>query len=133
MEFSRAIWTGASVGTAIATALFAYAAMPKKSTSALPALPQQYDVPPAETATNIAAVQTAPAFTAETTALPQTGYLLKLSGNTLSVYQEGVRTPLESYELPAGALPDYDRILLEYGFKVPDENELRHLLEDYLS
>lgn len=135
MEFSRAIWTGASVCTALITALAAYSAMPKKTRQKIPDLPQQqYDLPqPAETAAEYTGVQTVPMPAEEAAVLPQTGYLLKLAGNQLSVYQEGERAPLETYELPAGALPDYDRILLEYGFKVPNEKELRHLLEDYLS
>ena len=43
------------------------------------------------------------------------------------------RTPAAEYELPAGWLPDYDRILLEYGMRVGSEDELRRLIEDYLS
>ena len=80
-----------------------------------------------------AAAQTSPQPEAETAPLPAPGWLLKIDGDTLSVYREGDRTPPETYELPAGALPDYDRILLEYGLKVPNESEMRALLEDYLS
>lgn len=60
-------------------------------------------------------------------------YVLKLDGDTLSIYREGAKEPEASYELPAGWLPDYDRILLEYGMKVEDETELRQLIEDYIS
>lgn len=65
--------------------------------------------------------------------LPQQRYLLKLRGNTLSVYAEGQADPAAVYELPAGWLPDYDRIVLEYGLRAEDESELRRLLEDYVS
>ncbi len=65
--------------------------------------------------------------------LPETGYLLKLNGNTLYVYPEGSREPSAAYDLPADWLPDYDRILLEYGFRVSGQAELRELLEDYIS
>ena len=64
---------------------------------------------------------------------PAGAYLLRLKDNTLSVYREGSREPAVEYELPAGWLPDYDRILLEYGIRVQNETELRGLLEDYIS
>ena len=66
-------------------------------------------------------------------ALPDTGYVLKLDGDTLYVYEEGVKKPVAEYDLPAGWLPDYDRILLEYGFRAANKDELRQLLEDYVS
>ena len=66
-------------------------------------------------------------------ALPEQGYVLKLDGDTLSIYKEGEQEAEATYELPAGWLPDYDRILLEYGMKVGSEDELRELIEDYLS
>ena len=65
--------------------------------------------------------------------LPEQGYLIKLNADTLYVYPEGSREPSAAYELPAEWLPDYDRILLEYGFRVSDSTELRELLEDYIS
>ena len=65
--------------------------------------------------------------------LPEQGYLIKLDADTLYVYPEGSREPSAAYELPAEWLPDYDRILLEYGFRVSDSAELRELLEDYIS
>lgn len=64
---------------------------------------------------------------------PDTAYLLKLDGDMLCIYAEGSRTPAAEYELPAGWLPDYDRILLEYGLRVNNAKELRQLLEDYIS
>lgn len=60
-------------------------------------------------------------------------YLLKLRGNTLSVYQDGSQDPAAVYELHAKQMPDYDRILLEYGMSVENESDLRRLLEDYVS
>ncbi len=61
------------------------------------------------------------------------GYVLRLSGNTLYVFAEGTMEPLESYTLESGWLPDYDRILLEYGMHVPSKADLHALLEDYTS
>ena len=69
----------------------------------------------------------------DTADLPDTGYLLKLRDDTLRIYEEGVRKPIAEYELPAGWLPDYDRILLEYGIRVQGADELRQLIEDYVS
>ena len=63
--------------------------------------------------------------------LPQR-WLLKLRGDTLYVYPEGSREAEASYAVPAG-LPDYDRILLEYGMPAGSEEELRRLIEDYVS
>lgn len=65
--------------------------------------------------------------------LPENGFLLRLDADTLYVYQEGSREPAAAYDLPAEWLPEYDRVLLEYGFRVSDEAELRELLEDYIS
>ena len=65
--------------------------------------------------------------------LPEGAYLVKLSGNILSVFPEGSREPSAQYELPAGWLPDYDRILLEYGIRADSAYELRGLLEDYVT
>lgn len=67
-----------------------------------------------------------------TPAEPATTYLLSLRGDVLSVYASGQKEPIERYTVPAG-LPDYDRILLEYGMEVPTEAELRQIMEDYLS
>ena len=130
METARWMWTGVSVGTAVITGLIAYSVSAKPQKVTLPeiALPRaeaaETEAPPAR--------ETVPAADEP----PQTqasAYLLRLDENTLSVYQEGIRTPLETYDLPAGALPEYDRILLEYGIRVKNENELCRLLEDYLS
>lgn len=65
--------------------------------------------------------------------LPDAAYLVRLAGNTLSVYREGDREPSAQYDLPAGWLPDYDRILLEYGVRAENAGELRGLLEDYVT
>lgn len=69
---------------------------------------------------------------AETPDLPAQSWLLKLQEDTLYVYTEGSREAEAAYQVPAG-LPDYDRILLEYGMKVSSEADLRRLLEDYVS
>jgi len=63
---------------------------------------------------------------------PATTYLLSLNGDVLSVYASDQKEPIEQHTVPAG-LPDYDRILLEYGMQVGTEAELRALMEDYLS
>ena len=130
METARWMWTGVSVGTAVITGLIAYSVSAKPQQITLPeiALPR---AEAAETAPS-PAMQTVPS-PKEPPQAPDPAYLLRLDENTLSVYQDGVHTPLETYELPAGALPDYDRILLEYGIRVQTENELYRLLEDYLS
>lgn len=65
--------------------------------------------------------------------LPETAYLVKLEGDMLYVYAEGSREPDAVYTLPAEWLPDYDRTLLEYGFRVSDSTELREIIEDYIS
>lgn len=65
--------------------------------------------------------------------MPARAYLLKLANDVLGVYMEGDQLPFETYEMTADWLPDYDRVLLEYGLRVQSETELRILLEDYLS
>lgn len=63
---------------------------------------------------------------------PAVTYLLHLDGDELSVYASGQKEAVERHTVPAG-LPDYDRILLEYGMQIATEEELRQILEDYLS
>ena len=63
---------------------------------------------------------------------PAVTYLLHLEGDELSVYASGQKEAIERHTVPAG-LPDYDRILLEYGMQIATEEELRQILEDYLS
>ena len=63
---------------------------------------------------------------------PAVTYLLHLDGDELSVYASGQQEAIERHTVPAG-LPDYDRILLEYGMQIATEEELRQILEDYLS
>ena len=65
--------------------------------------------------------------------LPEKGYLVKLKEDTLFVFAEGSREPEAVYTLPAEWLPDYDRTLLEYGFRVSNKDELREIIEDYIS
>ncbi len=78
-----------------------------------------------------AAAAAEPAFTVPV--LPEGSYLLRLHDDRLCVYRDGSREAVAVYDLPHGWLPDYDRILLEYGMRVSDAGELRVLLEDYLS
>ncbi len=91
---------------------------------------------------NAKAAAKAPVLPAQTNAdtdislpanLPETAYLVKLEGDMLYVYAEGSREPDAVYALPADWLPDYDRTLLEYGFRVSDSAELREIIEDYIS
>ena len=72
------------------------------------------------------------ATTVSTVTLP-TAWLLKLEGDCLAVYAEGEPKPLETYDLSAAWLPDYDRILLEYGMRVDSESDLRRLIEENTS
>ena len=89
--------------------------------------------PPAQTAVTHGSAEDLADLAEIADKLPETGYLLKLHGDTLAVYEDGLREPIAEYDLPAGWLPDYDRILLEYGFRVSGKEELRELLEDYVS
>lgn len=88
---------------------------------------------------DLAALDAAPLYAPETEAplqaahTPDGPYLLKLTGETLAVYAVGDETPFACYQLMPAWLPDYDRILLEYGIEVEDTDALHRLLEDYLS
>ena len=121
----RWLWTGIAVMIAAATAIAATVLTVPTPLLPQPVLPMEY------AAAQAAETQAAPVTPPET--LPDTAYLLKLSGDRLSVYAEGDRTPTAEYDLPAGWLPDYDRILLEYGLRAGNAQELRRLLEDYVS
>ncbi len=64
---------------------------------------------------------------------PEGPYRIVLSGEKLLVFAAGIETPFEVYELSPAWLPDFDRLMLEYGIEVQDTAALRGLLEDYLS
>ena len=96
----------------------------------LPVLPE---TSAAEETVHAKAVQDAEALCAAAEEAAAPGYLIRLDGDLLRVYAEGSRTPAAEYELPAGWLPDYDRILLEYGIRVRDAAALRDIIEDYIS
>ena len=120
MEFvSKWLWTGlAAAAAGTATGMF----MVGKSAGEQPYLPEE-PVPAAEQ-TILAATE--PSH-------QETAYLLKLTGDTLRIYAGDEKDPCAEYELPAGWLPDYDRIVLEYGLRVGSAAELRSLIEDYIS
>ncbi|MBR3449175.1 MAG: hypothetical protein IKH27_15375 [Oscillospiraceae bacterium] len=125
MVRNTGIWTGIAALIAIATAVFAAVyTMPKEL---LPVLPQNAPEQHAHAVESPAELYEE----AEKAAAP--AYLVKLDGDMLRVFAEGSRTPAAEYELPADWLPDYDRILLEYGIRVRDTAELRQILEDYVS
>ena len=124
----RWLWTCIAAMIAAATAIAAAVLTVPKPLLPLhtqPVLPMEY------AAAQAAETQSAPVSAPES--LPDTAYLLKLNGDRLSVFAEGGRTPVAEYDLPAGWLPDYDRILLEYGLRAGNAQELRRLLEDYVS
>ena len=121
----RAIWAGTAAIIAAVTALIA-------GLRSLPPLVTPIE-PPVQihAAADPAALHEAVDDTVREA--PDEAYLLRLDGDVLRIYREGSRTPEAEYELPAGWLPDYDRILLEYGMRVSNAQELRQVLEDYIS
>lgn len=129
MTGSRWIWSGIAAVIAVATAVaVGIRCMPE------PILPLKQNTEiSADEPMHVQAAESPDDLLSAAEALPENGYLLKLDGDILQVYAEGSRTPAAEYELPAGWLPDYDRILLEYGMRVGSEDELRRLIEDYLS
>lgn len=129
MIATRWIWTGIAVAAA---AVAAGAALLTRSDTAQISLPEV-------TAPEISAVDAADAplqVNAAEDALPQlpdTAFLIQLNGDVLTVYAEGSGEPYAQYTLPADWLPAYDRTLLEYGLRAQNADELRELVEDYLS
>lgn len=125
----RWLWTGIAV---TAAAIAAGAALLTRSDTAQISLPEV-------TAPEISAVDAADtplqvnAAEDEMPHLPDTAYLIRLSGDVLTVYAEGNGEPCAQYTLPADWLPAYDRTLLEYGLRAENADELRDLVEDYLS
>ena len=122
------IWTGTAALIAIGTAvLTAVCCMPEHL---LPKIPEGAAV---QTPQHAQAAQTPDALCSAAEQAGVRHYLIKLNGDTLCVYAEGGKTPEAEYELPADWLPDYDRILLEYGIRTGNADELRQILEDYIS
>ncbi len=126
MTRNTGIWTGTAAVIAIATAVLAAVyTMPK---DLLPVTPE-----PAGEQQHAHAAESPAELCEEAEKAAASAYLIRLNGDMLCVFAEGSRTPAAEYELPAGWLPDYDRILLEYGIRVRDTEELRQILEDYIS
>ena len=69
----------------------------------------------------------------ETSPTAETEYIVKLEDGGLYVYESGKREPSAHYAVQDTGMPDYDRILLEYGIRVTGEAALREVLEDYAS
>ena len=122
------IWTGTAALIAAATAVFAAVwTMPEDLKPILrehAAVQEQQHAQAAETPAALCEAAEKAAGKA---------YLVRLEGDRLCVFAEGDRTPAAEYELPADWLPDYDRILLEYGIRAANADELRQIIEDYLS
>lgn len=70
---------------------------------------------------------------AETAPEREPEYTVRLEKGTLYVYEAGKREPAAAYAVQEAGMPDYDRILLEYGIRVTGEAALREVLEDYAS
>lgn len=128
MTRNTGIWTGTAALIAIATAVFAAVyTMPK---DLLPVTPE---AAAAGEQQHAHAVESPAELYEEAEKADASAYLVRLNGDMLCVFAEGSRTPAAEYELPADWLPDYDRILLEYGIRVRNTEELRQVLEDYIS
>lgn len=130
------IWSGAAAAAALLASAAAYSILGRDQTiTEMPEEPvNSYAVHAEDVQLQIAADhEAAAAELPELDALPEAGYTLKLRSDTLYVYEEGVRDPIAEYDLPADWLPDYDRILLEYGIQVGSKEALRQLIEDYVS
>ena len=122
----RTVWAGTAAVVAVAAAMIAGIRSLPELITPIKTPPQQMQAaadPGALREAAEAAVQDA----------EDTAYLIRLDGDLLRIYREGSRTPEGEYALPAGWLPDYDRILLEYGMRVNNAQELRQVLEDYIS
>ncbi|HBI85720.1 MAG TPA: hypothetical protein DDX71_05460 [Ruminococcus sp.] len=135
--FTSTKWIAAGIAAAAAGILTGAALMvlPHSASFSLPSEDIPLPAAAAETLQmqNQQVSASAPQDAAKVPDLPEKTYLLKLRGDTLYVYEEGAREASEEYDLPAGWLPDYDRILLEYGMRCTGEQEMRSLVEDYVS
>lgn len=129
------IWSGAAAAAAVLASAAAYGILGSDQTiTELPEEPvSSYAVHAEDVRQQLAAENEAAAALPEPDALPDSGYLLKLRGDVLYIYEEGVREPVAEYDLPADWLPDYDRVLLEYGIRAENKDALRQLIEDYVS
>ena len=84
----------------------------------------------ADSPVTLRAAEPAPA---ETVPASEREYTVKLEKGALYVYEAGRREPVCAYAVQEAGMPDYDRILLEYGIRVTGEAALREVLEDYAS
>ncbi|MBR3679877.1 MAG: hypothetical protein IKL87_06710 [Oscillospiraceae bacterium] len=92
--------------------------------------------PPAPQAAMIVTQPTQPPVTEKqlvAASTPDGPYLLRLEEETLAIYAVGTDTPFEQYAISPAWLPEYDRVLLQYGIEVESTAEMRRLVEDYLS
>ena len=61
------------------------------------------------------------------------GFLLGISDGYIALWKEGNPRPLQVFPYRAEYLPSADQQALEKGIRINDKQELKHLLEDYLS
>ena len=61
------------------------------------------------------------------------GFLLGVSDGYITLWRDGSSKPLQVFPSRAEMLPAADRTALEKGIHLDSEQELKSLLEDYLS
>ena len=61
------------------------------------------------------------------------GFLLGVRNGYIALWRDGDAKPVQVFPYRAEMLPDADRQALEKGIHIADEDELKRLLEDYLS
>lgn len=64
---------------------------------------------------------------------PEYEYLIKEDSGKLSVYKNGEKKPIETFNVYIKTLPLYDQQELEDGIQVKNYEELLTLIEDYIS
>ena len=61
------------------------------------------------------------------------GFLLGISEGKIALWKDGRAEPVRVFPYRAELLPEADQKALARGIHLEDENQLAHLLEDYLS
>ena len=60
-------------------------------------------------------------------------YLLGIKDGYLALWKKTENKPLAVYQLRVEMLPPEDQKALQQGIPITDEQQLQHILEDYLS
>ena len=69
----------------------------------------------------------------ETIAESETEYTIADYKGRIAVFEKGMATPIDVYDIFTSSMPEPDRIMLKKGIEIKNESELEEYLADFTS